>query len=155
MVKEEEDNREVTTPGRTILIEDNPTEVAGNLEVEVEEVVITGAQSRGSLESLAEPQTRTGVTTAMSLDISLENVPRGIMAITTIGLNSTKLFQDFNVVSTTDVCSNASSSNGSSSSSDGSSFSPSANAEQQHDRSDSCYGTYERGDDADARCDCR
>ena len=94
VVKEEEDSREVITQGRTILIEDNLIEVAGNLEVEEEEVVMTGAQTRESLEWLAEPLTRTGVTTAMSLDISQENAPRGIMAITTIGLNSTKLSQD-------------------------------------------------------------
>ena len=94
VVKAEEDSREVITQGRTILIEDNPIEVAGNLEVEEEEVVMTGAQTRESLEWLAEPLTRTGVTTAMSLDISQENAPRGIMAITTIGLNSTKLSQD-------------------------------------------------------------
>ena len=94
VVKAEEDSREATTQGRTILIEDNPIEVAGNLEVEEEEVVMTGAQIRESLEWLAEPLTRTGVITAMSLDISQENAPRGIMAITTIGLNSTKLFQD-------------------------------------------------------------
>ena len=94
VVKAEEDSREAITQGRTILIEDNPIEMAGNLEVEVQEVVMTGAQTRESLEWLAEPLTRTGVTTAMSLDISPENAPRGIMAITTIGLNSTKLFQD-------------------------------------------------------------
>ena len=69
VVKEEEDNRGVITQDRTILIEDNPIEVAGNLEVEVEEVVMTGAKTRESLEWLAEPLTRTGVTTAMSLDI--------------------------------------------------------------------------------------
>ena len=40
---EAEDSREVITQGRTILIEDNLTEVAGNLEVEEEEVVMTGA----------------------------------------------------------------------------------------------------------------
>ena len=53
----------------------------------------------------------------------------------------------FNVVEPqiSSVCSDASSSNGSSSSSDGSPISPSTDAEQQHDRSDSCYGTYERG----------
>ena len=50
VVKEEEDSREVITQGRTILIEDNPIEVAGNLEVEEEEVVMTGAQTRESLE---------------------------------------------------------------------------------------------------------
>ena len=94
VVKAEEDSREVITQGRTILIEDNPIEVAGNLEVEEEEVVMTGAQTRESLEWLAEPLTKTGVTTAMSLDISQENAPRGIMAIPTIGLNSTKLSQD-------------------------------------------------------------
>ena len=93
MVKAEEDSREVITQGRTILIEDNLTEVAGNLEVEEEEVVMTGAQTRESLEWLAEPLTRTGVTTAMSLDISQENAPRGIMAITTIDHSNTRLFQ--------------------------------------------------------------
>ena len=154
VVKEEEDSREVITQGRTILIEDNPIEVAGNLEVEEEEVVMTGAQIRESLEWLAEPLTRTGVTTAMSLDISQENAPRGIMAITTIDHSNTRLFQDlmwfnhrcmlrcqflkwlkfqFRWHS----------------------ISPSTDAEQQHDRSDSCHGTHERGDDADARCDCR
>ena len=46
------------------------------------------------LTLVAEPLTRTGVTTAMSLDISQENAPRGIMAITTTDHNSTKLFQD-------------------------------------------------------------
>ena len=86
--------REVITQGRTILIEDNLTEVAGNLEVEEEEVVMTGAQTRESLEWLAEPLTRTGVTTAMSLDISQENAPRGIMAITTIDHSNIRLFQD-------------------------------------------------------------
>ena len=75
VVKAEEDSREVITQGRTILIEDNPIEVAGNLEVEEEEVVMTGAQTRESLEWLAEPLTKTGVTTAMSLDISQENAP--------------------------------------------------------------------------------
>ena len=94
VVKEEEDSREAITQGRTILIEDNPIEVAGNLEVEEEEVVMTGAQTRENLEWPAEPLTRTGVTTAMSLDISQENGPRGIMAITTTDHNSTKLFQD-------------------------------------------------------------
>ena len=94
VVKEEEDSRGVTTHSRTILIEDNPTEVAGNLEVEEEEVVMTEAQTRENLEWPAEPLTRTGVTTAMSLDISQENAPRGIMAITIIDHNSTKLFQD-------------------------------------------------------------
>ena len=89
-----EDSREVITQGRTILIEDNPIEVAGNLEVEEEEVVMTGAQTRESLEWLGEPLTRTGVTTAMNLDISQENTPRGTMAITTIDHNSTRLFQD-------------------------------------------------------------
>ena len=59
VVKEGEDSRKVTTKGRTILIEDNLTEVAGNLEVEEEEVVMTGAQTRESLEWLAEPLTRT------------------------------------------------------------------------------------------------
>ena len=93
VVKAEEDSREVITQGRTILIEDNLTEVAGNLEVEEEEVVMTGAQTRESLEWLAEPLTRTGVTTAMSLDISQENAPRGIMAITTIDHSNTRLFQ--------------------------------------------------------------
>ena len=48
--KEEEDSREVITQGITILIEDNPIEVAGNLEVEEEEVVMTGALTRESLE---------------------------------------------------------------------------------------------------------
>ena len=52
------------------------------------------SQTRESLEWLAELLARTGVTTAMSLDISQENAPRGIMAITTIDHNSTKLFQD-------------------------------------------------------------
>ena len=45
VVKAEEDSIEATQ-GRTILIEDNPTEVAGNLEVEVEEVVMTGAPNQ-------------------------------------------------------------------------------------------------------------
>ena len=94
VVKAEEDSREVITQDRTISIEDNLTEVAGNLEVEEEEVVMTGAQTRESLEWLAEPLTRTGVTIAMSLDISQENAPRGIMVITTIDHNSTRLFQD-------------------------------------------------------------
>ena len=94
VVKQEEDSREVITQGRTILIQDNPIEVAGNLEVEEEEVVMTGAQIRESLEWLAEPLTRTGVTNAMSLDISQENAPRGIMAITTIDHSNTRLFQD-------------------------------------------------------------
>ena len=94
MVKEEEDSREVITQGRTLLIEDNPIEVAGNLEVEEEEVVMTEAQTRENLEWPAEPLTRTGVITAMSLDISQENAPRGIMAIATTDHNSTKLFQD-------------------------------------------------------------
>ena len=84
VVKEGEDSREVITQGRTISIEDNITEGVGNLEVEEEEVVMTGAQTKESLEWLAEPLTKTGVTTAMSLDISQENAPRGIMAITTI-----------------------------------------------------------------------
>ena len=94
VVKEEEDSRKVTTQGRTILIEDNLTEMAGNLEVEEEEVVMTGAQTRESLEWLAEPLTRTGVTTAMSLDISQENATRRIMAITTTDHNNTRLSQD-------------------------------------------------------------
>ena len=94
VVNEEEDSREAITQGRTILIEDNPIEVAGNLEVEEEEVVMTEAQTRENVEWPAEPLTRTGVTTAMSLDISQENAPRGIMAITTIDHNSTKLSQD-------------------------------------------------------------
>ena len=94
MVKEEEDSREAITQGRIILIEDSPIEVAGNLEVEEEEVVMTEAQTRGNLEWPAEPLIRTGVTTAMSLDISQENAPRGIMAIPTTDHNSTKLFQD-------------------------------------------------------------
>ena len=94
VVKEEEDSREAITQGRIILIEDNPIEVAGNLEVEEEEVVMTEAQTRESLEWPAEPLTRTDVTTAMSLDISQENAPKGIMAITTVDHNSTKLFQD-------------------------------------------------------------
>ena len=94
VVEEEEDSREAITQDRTFLIEDNPIEVAGNLEVEEAEVVMTGAQTRESLEWLAEPLTRTGVTTAMSLDISLENAPRGIMAITIIDHSNTRLFQD-------------------------------------------------------------
>ena len=44
-----EDSREATTQGRIILIEDSPTEVAGNLEVEEEEVVMTEAQTKGNL----------------------------------------------------------------------------------------------------------
>ena len=93
VVEAEEDSRQATQ-GRTILIEDNPIEEVGNLEVEEEEVVMTGAQTRGSLEWLAEPLTRTGVTTAMSLEISQENAPRGIMAITTTDHSNTRLFQD-------------------------------------------------------------
>ena len=46
MVKEKEDSREVITQGRIILIEDNPIEVAGNLEVEEEQMVMTEAQTR-------------------------------------------------------------------------------------------------------------
>ena len=92
--KGREDSREAITQDRTISIEDNPTEEAGNLEVEEEEVVMTGAQTRESLEWLAEPLTRTGVTTAMSLDISQENAPRGIMAITIKDHSNTRLFQD-------------------------------------------------------------
>ena len=46
VVKEKEDSREAITQGRIILIEDNPIEVAGNLEVEEEEVVMTEAQTR-------------------------------------------------------------------------------------------------------------
>ena len=98
VVKEEEDSKEVITQDRTILIEDNPTEEAGNLEVEEEEVVMTGAQTRESLEWLAEPLTRTGVITAMSLDISQENAPRGLMAITIIDPQQHKTFPGFNVV---------------------------------------------------------
>ena len=94
MVKKEEDSREVTTQGRIISIEDSPIEVAGNLEVEEEEVVMTEAQTRGNLGWPAEPLTRTGVSTAMSLDISQENAPRGIMAIPILDHNSRKLFQD-------------------------------------------------------------
>ena len=97
VVKEEEDSREVITKGRTILTEDNLTEVAGNLEVEEEEVVMTGAQTRESLEWLAEPLTRTGVTTAMSLDISQENAPRGIMANNNNRPQQHKTFPGFNV----------------------------------------------------------
>ena len=48
MVKEE-DSREATTQGRIILIEDSPTEMAGNQEVEEEEVVMTEAQTKGNL----------------------------------------------------------------------------------------------------------
>ena len=95
VVKEEEDSsREAITKDRTLLIEDNLIEVVGNLEVEEEEVVMTGAQTRESLEWLAEPLTRTGVTTAMSLDISQENAPRGIIATTIIDHSNTRLFQD-------------------------------------------------------------
>ena len=43
VVKEEEESREAITQGRIILIEDSPIEVAGNLEVEEEEVVMTEA----------------------------------------------------------------------------------------------------------------
>ena len=50
VVKAEEDNREVITQDRIILIEDKPIEVAGNLEVEEEEVVMTEAQTRDNLE---------------------------------------------------------------------------------------------------------
>ena len=116
---------------------------------------MTGAQTRESLEWLAEPLTRTGVTTAMSLDISQENAPRGIMAIIIIDHNSTGLFQDLNVVQPQMYAQM-----------------PvpqmaqvpvqmavqSAQVQMQNNsmtESDSCYGTHERGDDANARCDCR
>ena len=87
VVKEEEDSREAITQGRIISIEDNPIEVAGNLEVEEEEVVMTEAQTRGNLGWPAGPLTRTGVSTAMSQDISQENALRGIMAIPTTDQN--------------------------------------------------------------------
>ena len=47
-VAKEEGNREVTIKGRIISTEDNQIEVAGNLEAEVEEVVMTKALTRGN-----------------------------------------------------------------------------------------------------------
>ena len=48
-VVKEEDSREATTQDRIISIEDSPTEVAGNLEVEEKELVMTEVQTRGNL----------------------------------------------------------------------------------------------------------
>ena len=49
---------------------------------------------KGNQEWPVEHQIKIGATTAMSLDISLGNVPRGTMAIQTLGHNNRKLFQD-------------------------------------------------------------
>ena len=48
-VVKEEDSREATTQGRIISVENSPTEMAGNLEVEEEEVVMTEVQTKGNL----------------------------------------------------------------------------------------------------------
>ena len=61
-------------------------------------MVLTGAQTRESLEWLAEPLTRTGVTTAMSLDISQENGPQRNNGNTNNRPQQHKTFPGFNVV---------------------------------------------------------
>ena len=92
-VAKEGDNRRASLRGRIISTEVSQIEVDGNLEVEEEEVVLTGALTKGNPEWLAKPQIKIDALIAMSLDISQENAPRGIMEMLTLDHNSRKLFQ--------------------------------------------------------------
>ena len=69
-VAKERDNREVSLRGRIISTEVNQIEVAGNLEVEEEEVDITEVQTKGSPGLLAKSLTKIDASIVMSLDIS-------------------------------------------------------------------------------------
>ena len=92
-VAKEKDNREISLRGRTISIEANQTEVAGNPEVEEEEVVLIEVQTRENLGLLVKPPTKTDASIAMSQDISPENAHRGIMAMQIPDHNNRKPFQ--------------------------------------------------------------
>ena len=93
-VAREEDNRRATIRGRIISTEDNQAEVVGNPEAEVGEVVMIEVLIKGNPEWPVKLQIKTDVITAMSLDISQENAPKGIMAMQTLDPNNRKLFLD-------------------------------------------------------------